>query len=157
MNIDTALSEAADAFRQRPDRIETGLDTDSGGELLLRKACRLLAAIDGLADVNGYHTLTIEVSFAVIERSMEYYIVSRNRDPPATHTRTFEMAAQLGLVTDDQAEEFVELWESYRNENYYDDGKATSGRAAAMRELATVVHRQAVELTQGGTATCLCD
>jgi len=157
VNIETALSEADDAFQQRPHRIETGLGTDSAGGLLLRKACRLLAAVDDLADVNGYHTLTIEVSFAAIERSMEYYIVSRNRDPPATHTRTFEMAAQLGLITVDQGEEFTELWESYRNENYYDDGKATRSRALAMRNLATVVHRQAVKLTQGGAPTCLCD
>lgn len=155
-NISSALANAKSAFNERPKDTETGLDESDNAELLLRKACRLLKALDDLASINGYYTLTIEVSFACIERSKEYYIASRNRDPPSTHTGTFEMAADLGLISDEQAEEFTELWGSYRNKNYYDDGKATGPRAAAMRRLAIIVHERAVDMTQGGAGACIC-
>lgn len=155
-NIGTALASAKSAFNERPQDTETGLDESDDAELLLRKACRLLRALNDLASINGYYTLTIEVSFACIERSMEYYIASRNRDPPSTHTGTFEMAAELGFISDAQAEEFTELWGSYRNKNYYDDGKATGPRATALKRLAKTVHERAVDMTQGGAGACLC-
>lgn len=155
-NIETALEAADEAFTERPRDVETGLDESNEAALLLRKACRLLAALDDLASINGYYTLTIEMSFAAIERSMEYYIANRNRDPPNTHTGTFEMAAELGFLTDEQSETCTELWSRYRNKNYYDDGKATRERADAMQTLAELVHRRAVDMTQGGAGTCLC-
>lgn len=155
-DIATALATAKRAFTERPRDVETGLDESAAAELLLRKACRLLAALDDLASINGYYTLTIEVSFASIERSIEYYIASRNRDPPTTHTGTFETAADLGFISDADAEEFTELWGSYRNKNYYDDGKATASRARAMERLAKTVHERAVDMTQGGSGACIC-
>lgn len=155
-NISTALASAKTAFTERPRDIERGLDQSADAALLLRKACRLLAALDDLTSLNGYYTLTIEVSFACIERSMEYYIASRNRDPPTTHLGTFETAAELGFISDQQAETFTELWGSYRNKNYYDDGKATGPRAATMADLARTVHKRAVDMTQGGAGDCLC-
>lgn len=155
-NISSGLASAKSAFNERPRGTETGLEESADAELLLRKACRLLAALDDLGSINGYYTLTIEVSFACIERSMEYYIASRNRDPPTTHTGTFEMAAKLGLISDEGAEEFTELWGSYRNKNYYDDGKATEPRALAMETLARTVHEQAVNITQSGSSACIC-
>jgi len=117
-NIGTALASAKSAFNERPQDTENGLGESNDAELLLRKACRLLEALDGLASINGHYTWTIEVSFACIERSMEYYITSRNRDPPSTHTGTFETTADLGFISDAQVEEFAELWRSYRNKNY---------------------------------------
>lgn len=155
-NIGSALGSAKSTFTERPQDTETGLDESAGTELLLRKACRLLAALADLASINGYYTLTIEVSFACIERLMEYYIASRNRAPPTTHTGTFETAADLGFISDAQAEEFTELWGSYRNKNYYDDGKATGSRASAMESLAKTVHERAVDMTQGGAGACIC-
>lgn len=155
-NIEGALGSAKNAFTERPRDIEQGFEQSNDAELLLRKACRLLAALSDLASINGYYTLTIEVSFACIERSMEYYIASRNREPPTTHTGTFETAANLGFISDEQAGEFIELWGSYRNKNYYDDGKATGPRAGAMEELAKTVHQRAVDMTQGGAGDCLC-
>jgi hypothetical protein len=155
-NIETALTNAKNTFTERPHDIELGLEQSAEADLLLRKGCRLLAALDDLASINGYYTLTIEVSFACIERSMEYYIACRNREPPTTHMGTFEMAADLGFISDEQAEEFTALWGSYRNKNYYDDGKATGPRAAAMVDLAQTVHTRAVDMTQGGAGACLC-
>jgi hypothetical protein len=155
-NIETALTTAKTAFTERPKDIERGLEQSADAPLLLRKGCRLLAALDDLASLNGYYTLTIEVSFACIERSMEYYIASRNRDSPTTHLGTFETAADLGFISDEQAEVFIELWGSYRNKKYYDDGKATGSRAAAMTDLAKTVHKRAVDMTQGGAGDCLC-
>jgi len=78
-DIGEALEAANEAFASPPANPETGLEYVEGEELLLRKACRLRAALSELAAVNGYYTLTIEVSFAIIERSMKYYVGSRGQ------------------------------------------------------------------------------
>lgn len=108
--------------------------------------------------MNGYYTLAIEVSFAIIERSMEYYVGSRGQDPDmSSHRATFSNAAATGLITDEQSEQFRQLWGRYRNENYYDTGTATERRAETMQSLAETVHSQAVELTQGAENVCTCE
>lgn len=66
---------------QAPD-YEEGLDPDAHDPdvIQLRKACRLLDACRLLRDHDGYHTSVIEMSFAAIERTLEFYALTASNE-----------------------------------------------------------------------------
>ncbi len=79
-----AVAHAEDAFAGQLGRpeYEEGLDpnTQDADVIQLRKACRLLDASRLLRDYNGYHTSVIEMSFASIERTLEFYALTASND-----------------------------------------------------------------------------
>jgi len=79
-----ALRRTEDAFQGqlgRPD-YEEGLDPNvhEPSVIQLRKAWRLLDACRVLREYDGYHTSVIEMSFAAIERTLEFYALTASND-----------------------------------------------------------------------------
>jgi len=101
------VAHAEDAFAGqlgRPD-YEAGLDPDANDAdvIQLRKACRLLDACRLLRDHDGYHTSVIEMTFAAIERTLEFYALTASNDTVDDfregHDRAYDRGADLGVVT----------------------------------------------------------
>jgi len=80
--VEEALDEAIDAFNMagqgRPTP-ESDIDTDDDWKTQLTKGCRLLAAV-GEIQAEGYYTATVELSFGIIERSLEAFAIAEGGD-----------------------------------------------------------------------------
>jgi len=147
-HIDEAVSRAEDAFGGhlgRPD-YEEGLDpnTQDADVIQLRKACRLLDACRLLRDHDGYHTSVIEMSFAAIERTLEFYAVTASNDTiddfREGHDRAYDRGSDLGLVTSETARRLKQLYRDNRAAAYYRDTVAAAQQADAMFDLSVTIH-----------------
>jgi hypothetical protein len=158
----TALESAQDAFemdgRGRVE-FEDGISADADWKTQLTKACRLLEVIDTLQAQDGYHTAVIEISFGIIERSIEAYALSMTNDTLQDfhdHQFGYERAHQIGLFEKDTAAEMKNLYSENRTDSYYGGGRPTAEQANAMADLATAVHQfSGSQIREGGV--CLCD
>lgn len=147
-DLGEAVARAEDAFGGRVGRLnfEAGLDPDANDAdvIQLRKACRLLDACRLLRDHDGYHTSVIEMSFAAIERTFEFYALAASNDTVDDfrdgHDRAYDRGADLGLVTEDTARRLTQLYRDNRAAAYYRDTVAAAQQAEAMFDLAVVVH-----------------
>ncbi len=98
-----AIQEAEDAFeRQGGGRTDTEDGIESGGswETQLTKACRIVESTAVLRRQDGYHTAVIELSFGVIERSIEAYAVAMAGDEVEDfddHEHCYERAHETGV------------------------------------------------------------
>jgi hypothetical protein len=156
--IETTLDDALTAFYGSGSDPETGLDVDQADLLQLRKACRLLRAIDALRDDNGYYTVIIEASFAAIERTLQYYLYSTgliDEEDYVDHHRVYELGEAAGLYSEDFKDKLVELWEKNRSRTYYREGVGTAESAALMADLAHQIHSHVLHLSQE-THECIC-
>lgn len=124
-----AISRAEDAFSGqfgRPD-YEDGLDPNAhdADVIQLRKACRLLDACRLLRSHNGYYTSVIEMSFAAIERTFEFYALTASNDTiddfREGHDRAYDRGADLGLVSSATARRLKQLYQNNRAAAYYRD------------------------------------
>ena len=94
---------------------ENGLDPDANDAdvIQLRKPCRVLDACRLLRDHDGYHTSVIEMSFAAIERTLEFYALTASNDTiddfRDRHDRAYDRGAELGLVTKETARRLKHL------------------------------------------------
>lgn len=151
--IEELLREAQAAFDHRPTEIETGLDVEDAALLQLRKACRLLAGAETLQTA-GFYTLVIEASFVAIERTVEFRLLEQGRtepaDLPGSHPGVYRAAAQAGIFAETVADDLASLWREHRAKTYYQDGRATADRAAAMMDLAREVHAFVVGRSEQG-------
>ncbi len=147
-DLGEAVSRAEDAFGGqlgRPD-YEAGLDPDAhdADVIQLREACRLLDACRLLREHDGYHTSVIEMSFAAIERTLEFYALTASNDTiddfREGHDRAYDRGANLGLVTEGTARRLKQLYRDNRAAAYYRDTVAAAQQAEAMFDLAEVVH-----------------
>ena len=147
-DLGEAVARAEDAFGGQLGRLdfEVGLDPDAhdADVIQLRKACRLLDACRLLRDHDGYHTSVIEMSFAAIERTLEFYALTASNDTVDDfcdgHDRAYDRGADLGLVTEDTARRLTQLYRDNRAAAYYRDTVAAAQQAEAMFDLAVVVH-----------------
>ena len=55
--VEDTLDAVMEEFRRSGDPPETGLDVDDPALLQLRKACRLMEAVESLQAANGYYTV----------------------------------------------------------------------------------------------------
>jgi hypothetical protein len=158
-----ALGSAEDAFggaTERRPEYETGLDpsaTDSP-VIQLRKACRLLDACRTLRANDGYHTSVIEMSFAAVERSLEFYALTASNDSVGDfqdHQRVYERAAALNVLSEETAARLETLYTGNRSAAYYRDTAATRGQAEAMFALADRIHRHVREFAHS-SHECRC-
>lgn len=89
--LTAAVARVEDAFGGQlgPLNYEDGLDPDANetAVIQLRKACRLLDACRLLREHDGYHTSVIEMSFAAIERTLEFYALTASNDTIETSAR----------------------------------------------------------------------
>ncbi|KAB1190382.1 hypothetical protein GJR96_15475 [Haloferax sp. MBLA0076] len=156
--IESLVDEVQAAFDQRPDEIESGLDTNEADVLQLRKSCRLLAGAASLLD-EGFYTIVIETSFVAIERVVEFKLLERGvepRDLPGTHPGVYTEAARRGILSEYVADNLQDLWRNHRAKTYYQDGLAARVRAEKLFELATETHEYVVNQSVK-RHECLCE
>jgi hypothetical protein len=144
-----ALGRTEDAFgghtTGRPE-YEDGLDPDAhdADVIQLRKACRLLDACRVLRDRDGYHTSVIEMSFAAIERTLEFYALTASNDSiddfREGHDRAYDRAADLAVVSEETSRRLKQLYRDNRAAAYYRDTVAAADQAETMFDLAVTVH-----------------
>jgi hypothetical protein len=133
---------------------EAGLDPEAHDPdvIQLRKACRLLDACRLLRDADGYHTSVIEMSFAAIERTLEFYALSASNDAVDDfregHDRAYDRAAVLALATDETARRLKRLYRDNRAAAYYRDTIAAAQQADATFDLAVAVHDHVAEFAR---------
>jgi len=155
-DLSEAVSRAEDAFAGqfgRPD-YEAWLDPDEHDSdvIQLRKACRLLGACRLLRDHDGYHTSVIEMSFAAIERTLEFYALTASNDTiddfREGHVRAYDRGAELRLVTANTARRLKQLYRDNRAAAYYRETVAASHQADAMFDLAVTIHDHVANFAQ---------
>lgn len=156
--VEEALDDALDTFRQSPETPETGLTVDDPALLQLRKACRLLEAAEFLEAENGYYTLVIEASFAVIERTLQFYLLEHDLlddDDFVIHEHVYDLGVQAGLYDDDVRDKLLALWRNNRSRTYYREGIGSEQSAAQMTVLARQLHDHVLQLA-GRSHDCIC-
>lgn len=140
-----ALGDVEEAFARyhlQPS-YETGLDPDDPETTQLRKACRLLEAGRALRANDGYYTSVIEMSFAAIERTLEWYALVQSTDTIGdfqSHRRAYDRAAELGLFSQSLCDALYQMYEENRSAAYYRDTIATEAQAETLFHLAVDVH-----------------
>lgn len=156
--VEETLDEVQNRFDARPATVETGLDVDTPATLQLRKACRLLAAADHLETEDGYYTVVIESSFAAIERTLQFYLLTNDFLSPeeyVDHREVYNRSYEAGLYNDRFKEKLVALWRENRSRSYYREGVGSKERAETMLKLARQVHSHVLQLA-GESHECLC-
>lgn len=155
------LDRCEDAFEVRgrgEPTWEADIDTDEEWRAQLTKGCKLLSAIDTLdGDAEAYTSL-IELCFGAIERSVEAYCLNMGGDALEDfqdHTYAYERADALGLFEQETADRLLDLYQSNRTDSYYGGRRPTKEQAAAMRELATAVHKCANDQLRN-SGVCIC-
>jgi hypothetical protein len=147
-NLVDAVAHAEAAFGGhlgRPD-YEEHLDPDSHDSdvIQLRKACRLLDACRLLRDYDGYHTSVIEMSFAAIERTLEFYALTASNDTiddfREGHDRAYDRAAELQLIAEETAKRLKQLYRDNRAAAYYRDTVAAAQQADALFDITVILH-----------------
>ena len=159
-----ALDGAEDAFggfaTGRPEyEADLNPEADDPPVIQLRKACRLLDACRTLQANNGYHTSVIEMAFAAIERSLEFYALSASNDSVGdfqNHERAYDRAVELGVLSADTAARLQTLYTRNRSASYYRETVATAEQAATMFSLAVRLHEYVTNFAQS-SHECRCD
>lgn len=151
-----ALDRAEDAFggyTTGAPEYEESLDPEANQPPVIqfRKACRLLDACRTLREYDGYHTSVIEMSFAAIERTLEFYALSVSNDSIdnfQNHTRAYDRAAALGVCSEHTARRLKTLYTDNRSAAYYRDTVATTEQAEMMFILAVTIHDHVKNFSQ---------
>lgn len=161
----TALRNAIDMAEDAFDLVGHGspvyeehICRDSAWQTQLQKACRLLDASRTLRANDGYYTSVIEMSFAAIERTLEFYCLYASGNEITyfqDHATVYDRIVALGLYTEDTAARMRLLYGDNRTGQYYGSEVSTRRQATAMFELASVVHEQTVNQTRQ-TRDCCC-
>ena len=159
-----ALDRAEDAFggyTTGAPEYEESLDPEANQPpiIQLRKACRLLDACRTLREHDGYHTSVIEMSFAAIERTLEFYALSASNDSIdnfQNHTRAYDRATALGVFSEQTARRLKTLYTDNRSAAYYRDTVATAEQAEMMFSLAVTIHDHVKNFSQQ-SYECRCD
>ena len=145
-DVTDALEEVEDAFSRysRDSELEKGLDLSDPVKTQHHKACRLIQACRTLRNNDGYYTSVMEMSFAAIERSLEWYVLAQSNDQVSdfqTHRYAYDRAAELGLFSQSLCDDLYQLYKNNRSAAYYRDTVATKEQADKLFRLATTVHK----------------
>lgn len=157
-HIDRTLDEVLETFRHSPDTPEEGLDVDDPALVQLRKSCRLLDAAEFLETENGYYTLVIEASFAVVERTLQFYLLEKglvHDEDFVTHEQVYNLGEQAGLYNRDVRDKLLGLWRNNRSRTYYREGIGSQQSASHMTTLARDIHDHVLQLA-GHSHECIC-
>jgi len=159
--ITDALDAAIDAFNEEGYGVSTredAIDSDADWKTQLTKACRLLAAVEAIAD-QGFYTATIELCFGATERSVEAYALAEGGDDLNDfhdHTSCYDRATDLGLLSGTTTRELRQLYDTNRTDSYYGGRCPTERQANTMQQLAQNVHEHVTnQIREGGV--CVCD
>lgn len=149
-----AIEVSSDAFGMvgpGQPQYEPNIDRTSAWRTQLQKACRFLEACRILRTHNGYYTSVIEMSFASIERTFEFYCLAHGGDSIddfSDHEQVYDRIADLGLFSGDTAAGLRNLYRSNRTGQYYGTSVSTERQARAMYDLATLVHDETASRTR---------
>ena len=103
-------------------------------------------------DHDGYHTSVIEMSFAAIERTLEFYALAASNDTiddfREGHDRAYDRGAALGLVSEETARRLKQLYRDNRAAAYYRETVAAAQQAEAMFDLAVLIHDHVKEFAR---------
>lgn len=155
-DLTAAVARVEDAFNGQlgPLDYAEGLDPDVNetAVIQLRKACRLLDACRLLREHDSYHTGVIEISFAAIERTLEFYALTASNDTiddfREGHDRAYDRGSELGLITEETARRLKHLYRENRAAAYYRDTVAATQQADALFDLAVVSHEYTKDFAQ---------
>lgn len=153
------LDEAHTLFESSGTNFEEGLDVDDASMLQLRKACRMIDAANFLHEQDGYYTVIIEISFAALERTIQFYLLENgllHEDEYVDHNTVYQRGTDAGLYNQEFADKLTSLWQNNRSDTYYREGVATEKRAEKMLELAETVHSHILQLA-GESHECICN
>jgi len=144
-DVTNALRETEEAFSSysQDSQLEEGLDPSNQVKTQHRKACRLLKACRTLRNNDGYYTSVMEMSFAIIERSLEWYVLTQSTDEVndfQNHRYAYDRAAELGLFSQSLCDDLFQLYNNNRSAAYYRDTVATKEQADKLFHLATTIH-----------------
>jgi len=148
-HIEETLDDALETFRHAPATPEPGLEVDDPALLQLRKACRLLEAAEFLESESGYYTVVIEASFAVIERTLQFYLLEKGMihdDDFVTHEQVYDLGEQAGLYNQNLRDKLLDLWRNNRSRTYYREGTGSQQSATHMTTLARDIHNHVLQL-----------
>ena len=98
------------------------------------------------------------MSFAAIERSLEYYALLASNDSIdnfQNHTRAYDRAEALGVFSGDIARRLKTLYTDNRSAAYYRNTVATAEQATMTFDLAVAVHEHVTNFSQR-THECRC-
>jgi hypothetical protein len=160
LDLLTRVEDAFGGYTTGRPNYEDHLNPDEPDSdvLQLRKACRLLDACRLLRTHGGYHTSVVEMSFAAIERSFEFYALHASSDSVDEfregHERAYDRAAALGVVSSETANRLKDVFAENRSAAYYRDTIATEQQAELLFELAVTIHDHATQFAQLSHECC---
>ncbi len=143
--VNEALQENEEAFSHyyQDSQLEEGLDPHDQIKTQHHKACRLIEACHTLRKNDGYYTSVMEMSFAAIERSLEWYVLAQSNDEVSdfqTHRYAYDRAAELGLFSQSLCDDLFQSYKNNRSAAYYRDTVATKEQADKLFHLAKTLH-----------------
>lgn len=159
--IVAGIEAAQDAFEYRgrgAPEYEQDVSRESQWKTQLTKACRYLESARSLRATDGYNGAVVELCFAVVERSLEAYLLWNTDDDLSEyhdHETVYGRAAERGLFDAGTAEDLKRLYGRNRTEHYYGRLVPTQQKEDAMFSLADAVHEYVGDqVREGGVCTC---
>lgn len=160
--IVAGIERAQDAFEYSglgTPAFEEEIDQESEWTIQLTKACRYLESARALRDTDGFNGAVIELSFGVIERTVEAYMLwntDDSLDEYRDHERVYDRAAERGLFERETAENLKSLYAANRTEHYYGGYVPTQQKEDATFDLAESIHEYTGrQIREHGV--CICD
>lgn len=160
-----ALDAAEDAFAHAHGEptFEPHIDASShadDGAVQIQKACRLLQAARVLQDRGEYYTSVLEHGFAVIERTLEGYLVCFTGADPADfhdHETAYRRAREQAPIEGATLETIEALYDARRTEHYYGTAVSTERQADELLRAASALHEYLVGFDTDLRRYCVCD
>lgn len=101
----------------------------------------------------------IEMSFAAIERTLEYYALTASNDSiddfREGHDRAYDRVTELNLLSATTARRLKDLYRENRSAAYYRNVVAAEQQATALFGLAEAIHSSVIGFA-GDAHECLC-
>lgn len=144
-----ALTEAQNAFQKVMRQDDSVLDEGDTFEFEVHanqwkisweKGTRAIELATDIKD-RGYYTTSIELCFYAMERAVEAWVMKRKeiRGFRVKHGEVFDIACENGLISKELLDKLMNLWKSYRADQYYRPYVPSRKSAEAMLKAAKVV------------------
>ncbi|MDY6788423.1 MAG: hypothetical protein SVV03_00510 [Candidatus Nanohaloarchaea archaeon] len=103
--------------------------------------------------------MTIEASFAAIERILQFYLEEKElvkEDDHIDHNKIYRLGSQTGLYGDDMRDKLIQLWKNNRSKTYYREGIGSENSASTIIDLARQIHAHILKLEKR-KRDCICN
>jgi len=165
------LSEVVDALERAEQLLEDGETgpaqdslswqrADDDADIQLGKACAMLGTCRQLRQGTNNYVSIVELSFNVIERSFQFYLVEMTAAESAdflNHEEVFDDIAARNVFSDEDIASRIEAFRSeHRSRFYYDIDRPGRDFAMVLHDLAEEIHQYLVEFADAHSR-CSCD